>query len=168
MPPMPKLLAYLHIRQHGLILALVMWWFDLASKYHILVAQAQGQLPVWLVPHQIGFHFAWNRGMSFSLFQHSAAAPLILGAIAIVACAWFVHWLGKPEVGQRWHQTGLGLIIGGALGNLADRLQHGAVVDFLLINPGGWFPYTFNVADACITVGVALLLLGTLGNNKGQ
>jgi signal peptidase II len=69
-----------------------------------------------------------------------------------------VHWLGE-ERGWNWHQLGLGLLIGGALGNLVDRVQHGAVVDFALVNPWGLFPYTFNVADGAITVGVALLLL---------
>lgn len=51
------------------------------------------------------------------------------------------------------------MLIGGAIGNLLDRAQHGAVVDFLVLNPWGLFPYTFNIADVAITFGVVLLLL---------
>ncbi|MCA3243775.1 MAG: signal peptidase II, partial [Alphaproteobacteria bacterium] len=82
--------------------------------------------------------------------------------VAVAASAWFTHWLaaeGNPKPWPSLHQAGLAAIIGGALGNLVDRVQHGAVVDFLVVNPWGLFPYTFNLADAAITVGVALLLL---------
>jgi signal peptidase II len=117
----------------------------------------------------VGFVLHWNRGMSFSLLNDVAYGPWILGAVAVLACAWFVHWLGQEESGTRnqergWslHQLGLGLLIGGALGNLLDRVVHGAVVDFLLVNPKWLFPYTFNPADAAITVGVVALLLDSM------
>jgi signal peptidase II len=88
-----------------------------------------------------------------------------LGTVAVAATAWFIHWLNE----QPWpslHQAGLAAIIGGALGNLVDRIQHGAVIDFIVLNPWGLFPYTFNVADAAISLGVALLLLDMLRNRR--
>jgi signal peptidase II len=140
-----------------LIVAAVAVVLDALSKAWALAADAAGNLPIWLWPGEVGFHFAWNRGMSFSLLQGAAWGPMILGAVAVVACAWFIHWLGESKAWM--HQTGLGLLIGGAAGNVIDRMQHGAVVDFLLLNPWHLFPYTFNIADTAITFGVVLLLL---------
>lgn len=155
--PVPKICGYVCQRARGLSVAIVAAALDAASKAWALAAQQHGELPLWLVPGQLGFHFAWNRGMSFSLLEQAVWGPVLLGVVAVVACGWFFHWLGEK---QSWaHQAGLGLLIGGALGNVADRIMHGAVVDFLLLNPWGLFPYTFNVADMAITFGVALLLL---------
>lgn len=152
-----KMKAYLMVRQSGLAVALVALLLDYASKAWALAAETAGTLPLWLVPGEVGFRFAWNRGMSFSLLNDVAWGPWVLGAVAVAACVWFVHWLGEST---RWmHQWGLGMLIGGAVGNVVDRVQHGAVVDFLLFNPNGMFPFTFNIADAAITVGVVMLLL---------
>lgn len=159
--------SYLLHRQVGLMVAALAVLADALSKGEALYALARGQLPVWLVPEQLGMAFAWNRGMSFSLLQGSAWGPWFLGLVAVAACIWFFHWLGEKEGGS-WHQGGLGLVIGGAVGNLLDRIQHGAVVDFIVVNPQGLFPYTFNVADACITVGVILLLAHGFWAGRGQ
>jgi len=156
------MVAYINRRWWGLVLALAVLGVDAVSKVWALSASASGVLPWWLLPRdygygEIGLVLHWNRGMSFSLLDGVAYGPWILGAVAVVAIAWFTHWLGE-YVGFL-HRGGLGLVIGGALGNLADRVVHGAVVDFILVNPWGLFPYTFNLADTAITVGVVLLLL---------
>jgi len=152
-----KCIAYLNVRTAGLAIGFATLALDYISKAWALAAEAAGTLPLWLVPEEIGFRFAWNRGMSFSLLNDVAWGPWVLGGVAVAACVWFVHWLGEST---RWmHQWGLGMLIGGAVGNVVDRVQHGAVVDFLLFNPNGMFPFTFNIADAAITVGVAMLLL---------
>lgn len=148
---------YVMHRRWGLMVAVLALLLDVASKAWALGMMVRGQLPVWLVEGQAGFHFAWNRGMSFSLFDGAAYGPWVLGVVAVAACGWFVHWLGERAWGL--HQAGLGLVIGGAVGNLVDRVQHGAVVDFIVLSPGGLFPYTFNIADVVISVGVLLLLL---------
>lgn len=151
------MLRYLQRRQGGLLVAAVVLAADVASKAWALHAWAAGVLPWWLAEGELGLRFAWNRGMSFSLMDGWAYGPWILAAVAVAACGWFVHWLGERPFG--WQQVGLGLLIGGAAGNLVDRVQHGAVVDFILVNPAGLFPYTFNLADSAISVGVVLLLL---------
>ena len=156
---MPKFLwrEYIALRLCGLGVAAGVVVADAASKAWALAAETTGVLPLWMRPEEVGFHFAWNRGMSFSLLDGVSWGPWLLGVVAVVACGWFIHWLGEHKGGM--HQAGLGMLIGGALGNVLDRVQHGAVVDFLLLNPWGLFPYTFNIADVAITFGVMLLLL---------
>lgn len=154
---MNSLKAYMRERRWGLGIAAAVTAVDAASKAWALVAQDDGTLPLWLWPGEVGFHFAWNRGMSFSLLDGVVWGPWLLGIVAVAACGWFLHWLGESK--NLFHQVGLGMLIGGAAGNVLDRVQHGAVVDFLLLNPWGLFPYTFNIADVGITCGVVLLLL---------
>lgn len=157
-----NLKTYACVRTCGLAVALISLLADWGSKAWALRAEQAGQLPVWLMPGEIGFRFAWNRGMSFSLLNDVSWGPWVLGGVAVIACVWFIHWLGERV---HWmHQVGLGLLIGGAAGNVLDRIQHGAVVDFILVNPSGLFPFTFNIADATITVGVLLLLLDSWKN----
>ncbi len=66
---------------------------------------------------------------------------------------------GRAEDGGRWATVGYALIIGGALGNLIDRILHGYVVDFLLLHFGDWTLFVFNLADAALTLGPAILLI---------
>lgn len=103
----------------------------------------------------------WNPGVSYGLFP--ASGPLgtaLLAVFSVIAVAALGWWL--------WHSNrlalsiGIGLIIGGALGNLIDRLVHGKVADFFHFYAHGYDWYVFNVADCAITVGVAALLYDAL------
>lgn len=96
---------------------------------------------------------AWNRGVSFSLFHSGAAyAPYILSAVALAVVAGLLWWIGRQE--RLLPALAIGLVIGGALGNVIDRLTFGAVVDFLDFHAGNWHWPAFNLADSAITVGV--------------
>ena len=86
--------------------------------------------------------------------------PYILSAIAAVIAVCLVLWMRQAE--SRLAALALGLIIGGAVGNVADRLLHGAVVDFLDFHYAGWHFWAFNVADSGISIGVVLLLIDGL------
>lgn len=154
---------YLAMRKQGLLVALLVLVLDVASKGYILAHAAS--LPWKVVDGLFALVLAWNRGMSFSLLNDAGQwGPWLLGSVAVLACVWFVHWLGETRA---WpHQVGLGLIIGGAVGNLLDRVQHGAVVDFLLVYYNDWYFPAFNVADSAITVGVVVLLAGSLWYNR--
>jgi signal peptidase II len=100
---------------------------------------------------------AFNRGASFSLMDNWEYAPFKLAAVAIIAALVLLWLLGRAE--SKWYTVGLGLLLGGAIGNLIDRVRYGAVVDFIDVY---WntshFP-TFNVADSAITVGVICVLI---------
>ena len=102
-----------------------------------------------------------NRGISFSLFaRDSASAEAALLALTLAATALLAWWLSRSRSGLP--AVGLGLIIGGALGNAIDRIVHGAVVDYLDLHAFGRHFFVFNLADAAINVGVALLILDLL------
>ena len=104
-------------------------------------------------------NYTENHGISLGLFQASSDAMrwvlvLVTAAIA-VGVAW---WIGREE--KHWDQIALGMVLGGALGNILDRVRHGYVVDFADLHFGDFRPFfIFNVADAAISIGVAILLL---------
>ena len=108
------------------------------------------------------------RGVSFGLFRSEEGQEWgrwILAAFAAGVSIALAVWVRKAQ--RKLPALAIGLIIGGALGNLSDRIRLGHVVDFLDFGP--IFPWVFNVADAAVNVGVALLLLdAVLGRDKGQ
>jgi len=99
----------------------------------------------------------WNRGVSFGLLRADEdVARWGLVALSFVISGVFLWWLKGAD--RRLTAAALGLVIGGALGNVVDRIRFGAVADFLDFH-GLWFPWVFNVADAAITVGAILLAI---------
>jgi signal peptidase II len=103
----------------------------------------------------------WNRGISFSLFaRDSAFGQIALVALTLAVTGLLILWLFRSR--SALPAAGLGLIIGGALGNAIDRVAHGAVVDYLDLHAFGRHFFVFNVADAAINIGVALLILDLL------
>ena len=103
----------------------------------------------------------WNRGMSFGLFNRDAAWNAVLfSVLAVVIVTALLMWLWRTD--SALVAAGIGLVAGGAVGNVIDRLRLGAVTDFLDFHWGDWHFATFNLADSAITAGVALLLLDAL------
>jgi len=141
---------------------------DQASKFAVLHGfVAPGQPPRFLTPF-LDLALNWNRGISFSLFpQDTSVGIWLLLGFTFLATALLGVWLWfarAPLVG-----LGLGAIIGGALGNGCDRLAYGAVVDFLDLHAFGRHFFVFNVADAAINIGVALLIFdGLFGRSGGR
>jgi signal peptidase II len=109
-----------------------------------------------VLPGPLDFTMLWNRGMSYGLFQSEGIGRWILAAIMLAIAIGFLVWLTRAE--GRWLKLALALVIGGAFGNLIDRVRFGAVVDFIDAN-GLYFPWVFNVADAAISVGAVLLFV---------
>jgi signal peptidase II len=100
----------------------------------------------------------WNRGVSYGLFQADGVwGTVLLAMFSFAAVALLSWWLRSAE--NRILGLGLGLIIGGALGNVIDRVIYGAVADFFHFYAFGHDWYVFNVADAAITVGVVTLIV---------
>ncbi|KCZ96212.1 signal peptidase II [Hyphomonas hirschiana VP5] len=111
------------------------------------------------VPGPVDLSMVWNRGMSYGLFQADGLMRWVLaGVMAAIAIGFFL-WLLRAE--GRFLRLSLALVVGGAIGNLIDRVRFGAVVDFVDVNEltFGYFPWVFNVADAAITIGALLLFV---------
>lgn len=146
----------------GLVVAVLVALVDQASKAWILTLFA-ARPPGSFVPVTgfLNLALTWNRGMSFGLFNNAAALnTIIFTALAAVIVAGLVAWLRR--VREALVALAIGLVIGGAVGNVIDRLWRGAVVDFLDFHLGQWHFYVFNLADAAISVGVGLMLLDSL------
>ena len=130
---------------------------DQASKAWVLGPLAlaeRGTVPVFAF---LRFSLVWNRGFSFGLLSESALARWGLFAFSVAVAIALAIWAAR--VRRAIPALGLGLIMGGAIGNAVDRVRLGAVVDFIDVSRLGVFPWVFNVADSAITVGVILLLL---------
>ena len=101
-----------------------------------------------------------NPGVSFSWFSNSGeTGRWLLSALAVVMVVFLIWYIIKES--RFWVTLGGGMIIGGAIGNLIDRVYIGAVVDFIDFHIGGWHPFIFNVADAGISIGIVCLLIDT-------
>jgi signal peptidase II len=130
---------------------------DQASKLVVLhgLALRPGERLV-LAPF-LDFVLTYNTGISYGLFpQDGEAGRWLLIALTVVAAAIFAVWMTRARA--RAVILSLGLLIGGAAGNLVDRLLYGAVVDFVSLHAFGWRWYVFNLADAAIVAGVVGLL----------
>ena len=144
----------------GVALVLLVAVLDQISKWWVL---SDLMNPPSVIPVAPFFNLVlvWNRGVSFGILnQASVWVPWLLSAVAAAICAGLFVWLLRAE--GRLLASALGLIIGGALGNLVDRLRFGAVVDFLDVHAAGYHWPAFNVADSAITIGVAILLIDAL------
>ena len=106
--------------------------------------------------------YARNTGVSFSMFRaDSPIGQWVLSGVALAIVAGLLVWMRRLE--RRWPVVALGLIVGGAVGNVVDRLRLGFVFDFLDFYWNGYPHFaTFNLADSAITVGVAMLLIDGL------
>ena len=146
--------------QLGIALSLLIASLDQISKWWIL-AEVMSPPDIITVTPNLNLVLVWNRGVSFGILNQSAAwVPWLLSALTAAICFGLLIWLRRAQSG--WLGVALGLIIGGALGNLVDRLRFGAVVDFLDFHVGVYHWPAFNVADSAITVGVGMLLIDTL------
>jgi signal peptidase II len=118
----------------------------------------RGEIDVF--PPFLVFRMAWNRGINFGLFSgDSDITRWVLITIALVISAWVVWWM-RSERGNWKAQVSGGLLVGGALGNVIDRIVYGAVADFLNMSCCGIEnPYAFNVADISIFLGAVGLVL---------
>jgi signal peptidase II len=143
--------------------ALAVLLIDQASKYlvvHLLGLARSGVIEVWRP--WLTFRMAWNEGVNFGLFSSNAdLARWVLIGVALAISLWVIVWV-RREPKNRGAQIAAGLLVGGALGNVVDRLVYGAVADFLNMSCCGIDnPYAFNVADIAIFAGAAGLILWT-------
>ena len=156
-------------RSLGFLVALVVFALDQLTKYWVT-----GPLGV----HRIGdahyllpfFQFTYTENQGISLGLLNATNPvgrwMLVGLTSAIAIAVAV-WIGREK--NRLDQVALGMVLGGALGNILDRARHGYVTDFLDLHFGEWRPFLiFNIGDAAISIAVVILLLHAFLARKGE
>jgi len=148
-----------------------------------LAVFALDQLVKWLVTGPLGvnyvgaqlfllpifqFTYTENNGISLGLLNATTEIGrwMLVGLTSAIAIG-VAYWLGREK--NRIDQVALGMVLGGALGNILDRVRHGYVVDFADLHFGAWRPFLiFNVGDAAISIAVVILLLRAFVGRKDQ
>lgn len=152
-----------HLR-FGLFVAVTAFLLDQISKWLVVVPLSLETKPGGIVDITSFFRLTWaeNCGISLSLFAECSDSQrwmlvAVTGAVALMVGIWMTRERARGDV------LALALILGGALGNIVDRVRYGYVVDFADLHFGDFRPFLiFNVADACITIGVLLLVARAL------
>lgn len=149
-------------------LAAVVFLLDQLVKHWIVnVVRLEEQITIPVLPF---FSLTWveNRGVSMGMLTADTEVGrwLLVGLTAVIATV-VALWIRRERL---WPESvALGLILGGALGNIVDRVRFGYVVDFVHLHWGPWSFYVFNIADAAITIGVIILLFRALiGRSDGN
>lgn len=153
------------MRTTGLLAALVALLLDQATKAWALDAlwppYSEGVAVLPVLNLRLGF----NTGVTFGMFRDSAAeAVWALVMVKLLVVGFLARWLWRTSL--RAEALGLGLVIGGAAGNILDRVRISAVVDFIDAHYGGWHWPSFNTADMAIVGGVTLLLVSARRSPK--
>lgn len=146
---------------HWLSIALVVLLLDQFSK---LLADAllQYHQPVPLLP-MLNLTLSYNPGAAFSfLGEASGWQRWLFSGFAVVISIVLVVWLRRLPPGERWMRWALALLLGGAIGNLIDRLAYGHVIDFIHVYYDRWHYPIFNIADSGITIGAIMILIHAL------
>ncbi|MBO6544711.1 MAG: signal peptidase II [Alphaproteobacteria bacterium] len=144
----------------GLVIALLAFLGDRLSKWWLMDVYGVADRGVIKLLPFLDIVMAWNKGISYGLFQaETGTGRAFLAGFAILVSGALYLWLAR--VNQRLLSVAIGLIIGGALGNIYDRLIFGAVADFFSPHAFGYYWYIFNVADVWISFGVILMMYDT-------
>ncbi|MHC8399086.1 signal peptidase II [Pseudomonas sp. MDT1-17] len=154
-------------RLSWLWLSLLVLVIDQASKFYF-----EGKLEMYqqivVIPDLFSWTLAYNTGAAFSFLADSSGWQRWLFAlIAVVVSAVLLIWLKRLGRNETWLAVALALVLGGALGNLYDRIAYGHVIDFILVHwQNRWYFPAFNVADSAITVGAVMLALDMFKSKK--
>ncbi|MEM9223895.1 MAG: signal peptidase II [Pseudomonadota bacterium] len=138
---------------------------DQLTKNWVLFGTDASSQPIAATPF-LNIVLVWNRGISYGLFQTGGAGRWILVALTLAGTLALLVWLVRAR--HTLVRFSLGAIVGGALGNLVDRVAYGAVVDFIQLHANGFSWYVFNIADAAIVLGVIGLLVDGLFGRGGK
>jgi signal peptidase II len=146
-------------RTFGFSVALIVFALDQLAKWVVAgPLHLREVMQITILPI---FNLTWteNNGISLGLFNATTeVGRWMLVAVTSAIAIGVAVWIGREK--HRWDQAALGLILGGALGNILDRVRHGYVVDFADLHFGAFRPFlVFNVGDAAISIGVVILLV---------
>lgn len=142
-------------------IAVVVLVFDQLTKY-LAADYLTRHGEIHLAPF-LSFVLVHNTGAAFGFLSSAGGWQNIFFIVVAVAACAFILWMGwRLSAQDRLLAAGLMLVLGGALGNLVDRLLHGYVIDFIDVYYGTWHWPAFNVADSAITIGAVLLVIDAL------
>ncbi|MDB5314223.1 MAG: signal peptidase [Rhodospirillales bacterium] len=149
----------------GLPIAAALVAADQFSKWFILdrlQLDDVGQIPGFQAgPFGLDLTMVWNRGVTFGMLTgQSSWHQVALSVLALGVAVFLLRWMARAE--NRLTAAALGAVVGGAIGNVIDRLRFGAVVDFVDVHAWDWHWYVFNLADAAIVCGVGVLVIDAL------
>ncbi|MEC6883156.1 signal peptidase II [Photobacterium piscicola] len=144
-------------------LAIIIFMIDYLSKVFIIgTMTVNGSTPITVLPF-MNLYYVHNTGAAFSFLSTEGGwQRWLLALIAVVACGFLSYKMRQASITQTVHNIGCAFIIGGALGNLFDRIQYGFVIDFLDFHYKNHHFAIFNLADVAIFCGVILYLLSSL------
>lgn len=146
-------------------LSLAVVLLDLATKQAVLAVFRPGEEKV-VLPF-FSLVLAFNRGAAFSFLADASGWQRWFFTVVAIIASVVIVWLLRKG-GSHWFCAGLALILGGALGNVWDRLTTGQVVDFLLFHWRGWSYPAFNAADSAITLGALLLIADSFRHRRDE
>lgn len=147
--------------RRGLRIAAITLILDQLSKWILLYEVDLQNVGPIAVTSFLNLSSVWNRGVSFGMLPaNNELGRYALVGFALLIVVVLLIWLFRTR--SRILAAAIGLVVGGALGNVADRLFYGAVYDFLDFHAFGVHFYTFNIADAAISIGVMLLIFDSL------
>lgn len=145
------------------LISLIVFLLDFASKFWVM-RDLIPHIPVKVFPC-FNLYLTFNRGVSFSMFSaQSAVGVWALIGLTTAISALIIYFIQKEK--ELLTRIGLALVLGGAIGNLIDRIRFGSVVDFLDFYLGSYHWPAFNVADSAICIGAALILFQYIRRKK--
>lgn len=148
-------------------LAIVAIFLDQVSKY--LATEYLAYKPPMEITSWLNFILAHNMGAAFSFLGDAGGwQRWFFTALAGAASIFILIWLRRLKPDEHWLACALSLILGGAVGNLIDRVRFGYVVDFIDFHIGTWHFATFNIADAAISIGAVMMLIEAFFLNKDR
>ena len=142
------------------IIILLMFAMDRFSKEYVIdFFLSYKEQSYYLYPF-LNLTLIWNTGMAFGLFESESNTYHFISALIVVVIGFLIIWLFKSRI--LLEKSALSLVIGGALGNLFDRIKFNAVPDFIDLHYRDFHWFVFNVSDIVITIGIILLLLSDI------
>ena len=148
-------------------LAVVVVILDQLSKY-IASTSLEMHQPIAVMP-MFNWTLMHNPGAAFSfLANESGWQRWFFSVIAVVVSAVIVLWIKRLEQHEKWQAIALALILGGALGNVIDRIWLGYVVDFIQVYYQQWYFPAFNIADSAISIGVAMIIIDSVREYRDE
>lgn len=153
-------MKFLHSGIRLIWISVIVILLDQLTKFLAIISLIPNK-PLQILPF-FNLTLTSNYGASYGFLASSKSAPLLLAGFAVVISFLILIWLLRIGKNNNWLAVALTLILGGALGNLIDRMHYGYVIDFIQLHYQEWYFAIFNVADTAITIGAIMLAIDVI------